>query len=66
MLLFSGLRERLSKVKDVDREKLRELIAKNPHMQERFIQSRENVRNQVDEAKRLTVEQMRQLQKSVL
>lgn len=60
-----ALLEKLSKVRDMDMGKLRELIARNPHLQERIIQSNErgDVRNQMDEAKRMTVEEMRQLQK---
>lgn len=50
-------------MKDVDLVKLREMMAKNPHLQERLMQGKDNVRNQVDEAKRMTVEKMRQLQK---
>ena len=54
--------ERLQRVKGMDFDKLREVLANNPHLQERFTQGRD-VRNQVDEARRITVEQMRQLQK---
>lgn len=50
-------------MKDVDVQKLTEMIAKHPHMQERMVQSRGDVRNQIQEAQRVTVEQMRQLQK---
>ena len=59
----AALLERLSKVKDVDLKKLQEMIAKNPHLQERLMQGTGDLRNQVDEAKRMTVEKMRQLQK---
>lgn len=62
-LLSIELSERLKKVKDVDVQKLTEMIAKHPHMQERMVQSRGDVRNQIQEAQRVTVEQMRQLQK---
>lgn len=61
--MYVALLERLKKVKDVDMVKLREMIAKNPHLQERLMQGNGDVRNQVDEAKRITVEKMRQLQK---
>ena len=59
------LLEKLNKVKGMDMNKLRELIAKNPHLQERLMQSNTHgdIRNQMDEAKRMTVEEMRQLQK---
>lgn len=55
--------ERLKKVKDMDMSKLQEMIARNPHLQERIVESRGDYRNQVEEARRITVEQMRQLQK---
>ena len=55
--------ERMKKVKDLDLNKLAEMLARNPHLQERMMESRPDVRNPVEEAKRITVEQMRQLQK---
>lgn len=58
--------ERLKKVKDMDMGKLAEMIAKNPHLQERIAESRGDFRSQAEEARRITVEQMRQLQKWVM
>ena len=58
---MTALADRLSKVKGMDLAKLREMIARNPHLQERMVQSQG--RNQIDEAKRMTVDRMRQLQK---
>ena len=56
--------DRLSKVKGLDMAKLQEMIANHPHLRDRLLNSNsQGMRNQVDEAKRITVEQMRQLQK---
>ena len=55
--------EKMRKIKDVDVDKLKEMIAKNPHLQQRMVESRGAFRNQAEEARRITVEQMRQLQK---
>ena len=57
--------ERMKKIKDMDMDKLSEMIARNPHLQERIMhmENRGDIRSPVEEAKRITVEQMRQLQK---
>lgn len=62
-LYTAALMEKMKKIKDLDMDKLKEMIAKNPHLQERMLESRGAFRNQAEEAKRITVEQMRQLQK---
>lgn len=57
--------ERLNKVKGLDMAKLQEMIVNHPHLRDRLLKTNAEggMRNQVDEAKRITVEQMRQLQK---
>ena len=60
--------ERMNKVKGMDMAKLHDLIVNHPHIRERLLNSgnpslHNRVRNQMEEAKRMTVEQMRQLQK---
>ena len=53
--------ERLSKIKDFDLDKLKDMMAKNPHLQERL--NGAAVRSQMEEARRMDIEQMRELQK---
>lgn len=64
-MITAEFMERLNKVKGLDMAKLQEMIANHPHLRDRLLdaQSQGGMRNQADEAKRITVEQMRQLQK---
>ncbi len=57
--------DRLNKVKGLDMVKLQQMIVNHPHLRERLMNAKAQggMRNRVDEAKRITVEQMRQLQK---
>ena len=63
MCSCTGFVERLSKIKDLDMDKLKEMMAKNPHLQERLNGGHAAVRSQMDEARRVEIEQMRQLQR---
>ena len=60
--------DKLRKIKDFDMDKLKDLLAKNPHLQERLSWrgaggKNEAVRSKLDEERRLSIEQMRQLQR---
>ncbi len=61
LLLLAEMMERLSKIKDFDLDKLKDMMAKNPHLQERL--NGAAVRSQMEEARRMDIEQMRELQK---
>ncbi len=62
-LSLPALMERLSKIKDTDLSKLKEALARNPHLQERLSLPGQGVRNQYDEARRMNIDQMRELQR---
>ena len=75
---LTGLLDRLKKIKDIDLEKLKDLMARNPHLEERLRggggggeaggekRDHEAIRSQLEEARRLGIEKMRDLQRYTL
>ena len=55
--------ERLKGIKGMDMEKLKEMVATNPHLRERLSGVHAEMRSRMEEERRMDIEKMRQLQR---